>query len=238
MSTDLWVLLATAASVGFIHTILGPDHYIPFIVMSKAGKWSMPRTAVITFLCGLGHILSSVVLGLIGVAFGVAVTKLTWIEATRGEIAAWALIAFGFVYFVWGMRRALKNQAHTHLIPHRHGEDEPHHDHKNADHVHKDEVAVAKPNMTPWVLFIIFVLGPCEPLIPILMYPAAQGSTYGLIMVTAVFGTVTIATMLTVVMIASMGISFVRMGKIEKYSHALAGGALLLSGAAIRFLGL
>ncbi|MBD3296392.1 MAG: hypothetical protein GF392_03405, partial [Candidatus Omnitrophica bacterium] len=98
MSKEILILCATAASIGFVHTIFGPDHYLPFIVMSKARNWSMPKTAVITFLCGLGHILSSVVLGFVGLALGIAVMKLEALEAFRGNLAAWALIGFGAAY--------------------------------------------------------------------------------------------------------------------------------------------
>ena len=44
MSPELMVLLVTAAFIGFLHTLLGPDHYLPFIVMGKAKKWSMLKT--------------------------------------------------------------------------------------------------------------------------------------------------------------------------------------------------
>jgi hypothetical protein len=64
---ELKALVITAASLGFFHTLLGPDHYLPFIMMSWARGWSGLKTGLITFLCGLGHICSSVVLGLIGV---------------------------------------------------------------------------------------------------------------------------------------------------------------------------
>ncbi len=43
---------------------------------------------MITLLCGLGHIGSSVVLGLIGVALGLAVNKLEIVESVRGNLAA------------------------------------------------------------------------------------------------------------------------------------------------------
>jgi sulfite exporter TauE/SafE len=88
------------------------------------------------------------------------------------------------------------------------------------------------------VLFTIFVFGPCEPLIPVLMYPAATGSLWGVALVTIIFGSVTIATMLAVVLVASRGVSLVPMGRMERYSHALAGAAIALSGMAIVFLGL
>ena len=67
MDTKISALALTAASLGFPHTIIGPDHYLPFVMMSWARQWSWVKTTVITVLCGLGHIASSVVLGLIGV---------------------------------------------------------------------------------------------------------------------------------------------------------------------------
>ena len=88
------------------------------------------------------------------------------------------------------------------------------------------------------MLFTIFVLGPCEPLIPMLMYPAAQHSLSGTILVAAVFSLTTIVTMMSVVLIAAQGIRFIKLGKMERFSHAMAGGTILLSGMAIQFLGL
>ena len=235
MTNETMVLCATAASIGFIHTIFGPDHYLPFIVMAKARKWSMGWTAALTFLCGLGHILSSVVIGFIGIALGIAVMRLEALEAFRGNLAAWALIGFGFAYFVWGVRQAIKNKPHKHL--HVHEDGEHYHEHAHIeDHAHAH--VEKKANITPWILFTIFVLGPCEPLIPILMYPAAKSSMSGVIMVTAVFGTVTIATMMTIVMLASWGISLAPFGKLERYTHAMAGATICVSGLAIQFLGL
>ena len=46
MTVDIGLLLLTAASIGFIHTLLGPDHYLPFVAMSAARGWSSRRTLV------------------------------------------------------------------------------------------------------------------------------------------------------------------------------------------------
>lgn len=237
MSQELLILLVTAASVGFFHTLFGPDHYLPFIVMGKARNWSMIRTAGITVACGIGHVGSSVLLGLIGVVMGVAVTHLEVVESFRGNLAAWALIAFGLVYFVWGMRRAWKTKPHEHAHVHANGGIHTHTHVHTEEHVHVHEESSAA-SLTPWVLFTIFVLGPCEPLIPILMYPAARGSLWGLLLVTAVFGGVTIMTMLGIVMASMWGINLIPMKKMELYTHALAGGSIFLCGMAIQFLGL
>lgn len=234
---EISILSITAGSIGFIHTVFGPDHYLPFIVMSKARNWSTVKTFWITFLCGSGHILSSVLLGFIGITFGIAVTKLTAVESFRGEIAAWAFIAFGLVYFIWGMRRALRNRTHTHLHAHAAKTEHSHeHDHRN-DHLHVHTKAGIK-ELTPWILFIIFVLGPCEPLIPLLMYPAAKSSLVGVFLVAGIFGGVTISTMLGIVMFSSSGFKFLPLGHLKRYSHALAGATILLSGMAIRLMGL
>jgi len=236
MNNELIILCFTAASIGFIHTILGPDHYLPFVVMSKARRWSVGKTNLITFLCGLGHIMSSIILGLIGVIFGIAVMRLEAFESFRGNIAAWALIGFGFAYFIWGVRTAIRNRPHRHSHLH---EDENEHSHQhchNCDHAHVHDRK--RKNITPWILFTIFVLGPCEPLIPILMYPAAKHSIKGMFMVAGIFGLVTTFTMLGIVTVMSLGIRTLPLGKFERFSHALAGATICLSGLAIQFLGL
>jgi hypothetical protein len=70
------------------------------------------------------------------------------------------------------------------------------------------------------------------------MYPAAHKSVGGLLLVTGVFAFTTIGTMLAAVMAASHGLSFVPFGRFERWTHALAGGAIMLCGLAITFLGL
>ncbi|TFG47912.1 MAG: hypothetical protein E4H40_05590 [Candidatus Brocadiia bacterium] len=237
MTPELKALTIAAAFVGFLHTILGPDHYLPFIMISWARKWSLAKTAFITFLCGIGHIASSIVLGMIGVAAGVALEKLELVESTRGSIAAWLLIAFGLVYMIWGIRSAYKNKPHTH--PHIHLDANEHlHEHTHhCEHTHIHDTN-APINITPWALFIIFVFGPCEVLIPFLMYPAAEINFSGVIIVTSVFALATIATMLTVVMLAVKGVNFLPLKPLQKYSHAVAGAAIFLCGLAIQFLGL
>ncbi len=237
MTGEFNVLVITAASIGFLHTLVGPDHYLPFVMISWARKWSTAKTVWVSFLCGLGHIGSSVLLGLIGISFGLAVKKLELVESFRGNIAAWLLIAFGLMYFAWGLRRAYQRKTHAHSHIHTADAEHSHlHSHSNEHaHVHCDP---DKVNITPWVLFIVFVFGPCEPLIPLLMYPAAKNSFFTLVAVTGVFGAVTIATMLTLILLSRAGVNFVRLVKLQRFDHAIAGATILICGLAIQFLGL
>ena len=234
MDSTITALALTAAFLGFFHTIIGPDHYLPFVMMSWARKWSWVKTTVITVLCGLGHIASSAVLGLIGIWLGLVLKNLMVVESFRGTIAAWLLIGFGLVYFVWGLRRAYRNRPHEHR--HFHDSDLRHthehtHDQQHA-HVHNDRSRVS---IAPWALFVVFVFGPCEVLIPMLIVPAAKSGLAGVIIVTSVFGAATIATMVGVVLLVRAGVNFVRLSIMERFAHAIAGATICLCGMAIQF---
>jgi ABC-type nickel/cobalt efflux system permease component RcnA len=230
------LLAGTAVTIGFIHTIVGPDHYIPFIVMGEARRWTIRRTLLITFLCGLGHVLSSVIVGFIGIGAGISLSKLEFFESFRGNIAAWLLIAFGLVYMLISLRSLYRKKQHVHSHHHTDGTDHEHdHGHFSGhSHIHLEN----KKNMTPWILFLIFVLGPCEPLIPIVMYPAAENNIHGVIIVSLLFSLVTIATMMSVVLAFRLGLSHINLRPLERYVNVIAGATILVSGLAIQFLGL
>ena len=241
MSADLKVLLVLAASIGFVHTISGPDHYLPFIVMAKALNWKLTKTLLITFLCGVGHVGSSIAIGAIGIVFGIGVQKLQVFESFRGNLAAWTFVLFGLIYFLWGIWKVKRKKVHQHFHFHDNGTVHVHHHQhfKSKNHLHQHEKVPEKPvNITPWILITVFVLGPCEPLIPILMYPAATANAGGVFTVSAVFSFCTITTMMSVVILSLYGINFLPLKTFEKYMHPIAGASICLSGLAIVFLGL
>jgi len=237
MSTEFTLLLLTAISVAFIHTLAGPDHYLPFIMISKARNWSTAKTLWFTVLCGLGHVGSSVLLGFAGIAFGFALSKMVLFESVRGSMVAWLFTAFGLVYLVWAIYRVLRGKQHNHRHIHLDGSEHYHvHNHQSGHlHIHDKK---SKVNITPWVLFTIFIFGPCEPLIPIVMYPAAKHNYFELIIVTGAFSIITILTMATVVLISSFGFKLLPVRMLDKYSHVMAGSTILLCGLGMVFLGL
>jgi len=236
MTPELLLLGLSAAAIAFVHTVLGPDHYLPFIAMSKARGWSLPKTLRITMICGVGHLAGSVVLGVIGIALGIQLSSLEWLEGVRANFAAWLLIGFGLAYTAWGLRQAYRNRPHTHW--HSHGGEVHEHLHSHhEDHLHVHEKANTK-SLTPWVIFVIFVLGPCEPLIPLLMYPAARENILGVVAVTGIFGVVTVLTMTILVALSLKGMESVKMKRFERYYHAIAGSAILACGLGVAFFGI
>src|SRR5262245_42000454 len=111
--TTLAAFVLSAAVIGFFHTLTGPDHFVPFIAMARAGAWSRRKTIAVTTICGVAHVLSSVVIGLVGLAAGTALIELTGFEALRGSLVGWLLLGFGLAYAVWGLRRAWRSKAST-----------------------------------------------------------------------------------------------------------------------------
>jgi threonine/homoserine/homoserine lactone efflux protein len=90
--------------------------------------------------------------------------------------------------------------------------------------------------LTPWVMFIIFLLGPCEPMIPLLYFPAAKSSWWSMCILIVVYTFFTLLTMLTMVLLGYYGISFLKTDKLEKYMHALGGMTILICGAGMVFM--
>ena len=234
--TEAQLLVVTAAAIAFLHTVMGPDLYLVFTAMGKARQWSLAKTLRVTILCGAGHVMSSIVIGTVGIALGARLTSLVAIETGRGNLAAYAMLAFGLMYFAWGVRKAGRDHRHSHV--HAHGDvvhDHEHDHHLGHTHVHDN---AAGRSIAPWALFVIFLLGPCEALIPLFMYPAAQQSKALVLIVALVFGLVTVLTMIACVAATMLGLDRFRLPANGRYAHAVAGASIALCAVAISFVGL
>ncbi len=203
LTADVQALLFTAMSIGIVHTLIGPDHYVPFVALARQRGWSMGRTLGITTLCGAGHCASSVAIGTVGILLGTGLTQLEALEAVRGDVAAWLLLGFGLALIALSVRRRQRNDAGNHA----------------ARKSHLDQSLVAS-------LFVVFVLGPCEALIPLLMFPAATANVNAIVAVTLVF---CVATVLTMLMCVAGTLSAVP----KRTTHQLSGYAGHLTGTAI-----
>jgi hypothetical protein len=70
------------------------------------------------------------------------------------------------------------------------------------------------------------------------MYPAARESMAGVVVVTVVFGLVTVLTMLIAVSVALLGLRSLRLNRLAPYGHAVAGSTILACGLGMALLGL
>ena len=141
---------------------------------------------------------------------GFSLSSLESIESQRAQVAGLLLIGFGLAYAIWGIKHVR------------------HHHHKEID---------TKRSVTIWSIIAIFILGPCEPLIPLMFVGAAHGWT-AVWLVSAVFGLVTLIMMIGQALLAYIGINLVYFKKMEHYTHATAGLVIAITGGMVMFLGI
>ena len=231
MLPEMQTLILTAVSIAFLHTIAGPDHYLPFIALSRSRSWSLQKTITCTVACGIGHVLSSVLLGLGGAALGWSFSKISWLENIRGGFAAWLLLAFGLLYTLWGLYRASANTKHKHFDLEEDGSLYVY-DHKHGS----TPVTNKRYPVTPFVMFIIFILGPCEPMIPLLFFPAARENWFGMVLLVGSYTACTLITMLTFVLAGYYGLAITATSYLEKYMHVVGGIIISVCGAGMLWM--
>jgi sulfite exporter TauE/SafE len=232
MPGEFTFLILSAITISCVHTVSGPDHYVPFIALSKSRKWSANRTIFWTVVCGIGHVGSSIVLGLTGIAFGWSIAGITWLENARADISGWVMLLAGITYTIYAFVQLKRNKFHKHFDNYEDGNIYVY-EHRHGTMAYPRQ----RKKVTPWVMFIVFVLGPCEPLIPLLSFPAAQHSVFGITILIALFTLFTLLTMVTMVLLGYYGISFFKTKRLEKYMNVLAGLTIMLCGSGILFMG-
>ncbi len=222
---DSWpILVLSAISVGFLHTVLGPDHYLPFVALGAARGWTRRKLLLVTASCGAVHIAASMLIAVVvGGLMGLGTARIEETFGWQGSVIAWTLVVLGLGYTAWGL---LRPHRHRHLPDGSHlpGDQEDHH-------------AGARPHarrdVTVWTLVLIFAFGPCEAMIPLVMLPTAQGSVPGLMLVLVLFGVTTVGTMTVVVWLLHAGVKLIPEGRMAHLGHPLAGGVIALCGVAI-----
>ena len=220
----LLALMLTAATVGALHS-LGPDHWLPFAALARARNWTPLRTARLAFVCGLGHVTVSALLGILAVLLGRESVE-TFGTTVHGS-APLLLIGFGFAYMTWALWRIFRGRLLHHVDhlegkPHDHGRGH-HHDHGK--------------KLSEWGLFVLFCCDPCIALIPMIVAASAKG--WGAIgAVVVVYELATIAAILVLVHIAHTGARTMRFAWLDRYGDVVAGGAIICVGTVVTVLGI
>jgi hypothetical protein len=208
------VLIASGVSLAFFHA-LAPDHWLPFVALARGSRWSMGRLGVVATLAGIGHVVSSLLLGLVGLWAGWVVHRAEGIEAWRGSVVVWLLIGFGVAYALWGLKHA--QHPHPHLTV-------------------EDAVKTYAARRV-WMLIAILVFGPCEPLIP-LMFLAYKEGMPAVLMVSGIFSAVTIGMVVAQSCLTYAGVRLINAPWMERYAHALAGLVIVITAVFVMVVGI
>ncbi len=214
-------LVLTTIITAIVHTLI-PDHWLPFVLVSKAEGWSDRRTATLTALSGTLHVTLSIALGLALPILGKgAQAAVEGVGARLEAASAWLLIFFGIAYMLWFLFKG----GHVHsfgIHPHHNpGDPEP-----------PRTLGLRLKDLSGYSLTFVVGFNPCILVIPCI-YGAAQISGLTLAAVTLSFAVSTVVSMVAVTMLGRRGTLRLTSPFLTRYGEALSGGLIALTGLAL-----
>jgi nickel/cobalt exporter len=138
----------TAAFVGLVHS-LAPGHWLPVVLMAKSRRWPLKSAILGACTVASGHILLSLSLGLLSIAF--EWHFLSHYEEAIERLAGVGLGLFGLLYATYAYFRHSSCHGHTH-----HGPD-------------------PRGQKAPFVFLFSLGFSPCVAALPVFLSAAAQG---------------------------------------------------------------
>lgn len=214
-------LVATTIITAVVHTLI-PDHWLPFVLVSRAERWSVRRTVSVTTASALLHVVVSIVLGLAIVLLGRGAGQAVMgVAEGLGDLTGWLLITFGLAYMIWFLLRG----GHVHsfgMHPH-HAPNDP------------DPPEAGRRTLTGYALAFIVGFNPCILVIPI-VYGASRTGRLTLVAVSLAFAMTTILTMVGATLVGHHGTSRLTSPFLTRYGEALSGGIIALTGLALMLI--
>jgi len=203
-------LLFGSILLSLVHAVI-PNHWLPVVAIGKAEKWTQRETLVVTGISGFAHTLSTV---LVGITIGIIGIRLSSSYTIISEkIAPALLILLGIVYLIIDR---LNHHKHSHGI--------------NTGKVR---------NRSKWTIItslsLAMFLSPCMEIEAYYLQAAAAGWA-GILMVSAVYISITIAGMLLLVFLASNGVRSIQSHFLDHHEKLLSGIVLVLVGLVAMFV--
>lgn len=198
-------LLGGGFVAAFLHAAL-PTHWLPFVLVGRAQRWSLMRVMAVAVTAGLAHIASTALVGSLIVAAGLALNA--WIGGLLPHLSAALLFIFGAFY----LARASLQKPITATGPEA----------EAPEPVVSDRAAF-------WGLVLMMAVTPGEVLLPIYLSSATEG-VIALALLTLAFAAGTVLGMTLLAALASAGYSILRLERWARYEGAILGVALILIG--------
>lgn len=200
-------LLAGGFAAAFLHAAL-PTHWLPFVLVGRAQRWTLPKTLSAVATAGLAHIASTAVVGGLIIAAGLALDQ--WVAGLLPHLSAALLFLFGGFYLI---KAVLRRPA---LVT------------PGGGGAHTLELTEPTVSHTAafWGLVAMMAISPGEVLLPIYMSSAQEGML-ALSLLTVAFAAGTVLGMSLFTVLARAGASVLRLERWARYEGAVLGVALI-----------
>jgi hypothetical protein len=195
-------LLGGGFVAAFLHAAL-PTHWLPFVLVGRAQRWTLARVLGAVAAAGAAHIASTAVVGSLIIAAGLALEQ--WVSGFLPHLSAILLFLFGAFYLV---KSALRRPVMA----------------------GGPALELAEPTVGHgaafWGLVAMLAVSPGEVLLPIYMSSAQEGLA-ALALLTAAFLAGTVLGMGLFTALARAGWSVLRLERWARYEGAVLGFALI-----------
>lgn len=204
----MFSLVAGTFILALVHALI-PNHWLPLVAVARAEHWKARDINTITFISATAHVLGTVALGLVLGLIGKELAE--QYGHTINVAASILLIIFGLIYY-------------TVNLPHHH-------------HSSQKDVAQYKRSKRKWVLIFIFMmfLSPCLEVESLFLSAGAYGMG-NVILLSVVYGIVSISGILLLVNLGSKGVNLLPADFVEHNEKRISGAVLIIVGIISFFL--
>lgn len=198
---EIYGLLIGAMAVSILHAFL-PNHWLPFVLVGNAQNWEDGKIMRIAFLAGGGHVLMTVILGIMVALAGKVI--ISSFDVLLLPVTSGILIVFGLVYLGLGLRTRNSNSKNHHRL-------------RMSD------------KTTSLSLFLMLTLSPCEAVIPV-FFAASPYGWMTLLFLILIVAFATIGGMLLLVYLSLIGYKRIHSHWLEENERTVIGTILILLG--------
>jgi nickel/cobalt exporter len=209
----MFILASSAAFVGLVHS-LSPGHWLPILITVKSQRWPMRKAILGALLAASGHVILSVVLGIVAIELGALF--LTQYEGQIESYGGLALMSFGLIYAAASYFRHSNCHAHSHS-------------HGGAT---LEENGPKKLN--PYVFLFTLGFSPCVAVLPVFGAAAALGVTATCLSMAA-FSLGVISALVSATVLVSLGIMKMDHPILEEYGDVITGVGVAVMGLVLFF---
>ena len=203
----MFSILTGSFIISLLHAII-PNHWLPVLAIGRKEGWSLAETTSITFIAGMAHVISTIIIGLLLAMIGSELTE--HIEDFARIIGPSVLILIG-LYFV--------RQHYTH-----------HH-----FHLEKKQIEKKSKRSIIVALAIAMFLSPCLEIEAYFLLAGSKG-WYFLALIASLYTIITITGMLIWIRIAYKGLLKLNWHKWEHNAGIITGIVLIVTGIISYFI--
>jgi ABC-type nickel/cobalt efflux system permease component RcnA len=208
---SLLPILMTGLFIAVLHAML-PTHWLPFVLASRAQKWTWRKTSSILLIAGLGHVIMTTFLG--SILFVVGLGVFHQVQNYFLSVAALAVASYG-LFLIYQYKNG---QKHTHC------------DHTGAGAHHHHSLELKNTSKDGWAilsLLSMLTFSPCESFLPVYLTSARFGWV-GFVLLSLVLAVGTLVSMFSFTYISSKTLEKYKMEWLEDHEKLISGVSLII----------